>query len=314
VTRGPRTFAAGLAAAVAAAACAAPAGADVQISHDSGAQVAAYGGVQAWLRKFFANGRQQFRLVLRRNGVAADAPIRSFVNDVPGIDLGPGTTPGSIVAVYTRCSGDVFSQRCSVDELDLASGRERRVPGLSSRHASAVNPTTWAGFYAFGRVPIGHGHGHVKRRYGLFAGSAHARRVSSRSPIGADMDASTIAYAAAKGTTTEIRVHRVHGRSDCRIERRHEDLHRPRNDNTVDDPVLSGGYVYWILHGSLGTSPVRVRRVPVPGPNCHHAPIEAAAVDLPPVSGGLAIDGTNLYYANAHGVFEADLPAFAPAA
>jgi hypothetical protein len=308
-----RRRAVAFAAAVAAAACAAPAGADVQISHDSSTQVAAYGGVQAWLREFFANGRQQFRLVLRRNGVAADAPIRPFVNDVPGIDLGPATTPGSIVAVYTRCSGDVFSQRCSVDELDLAGGRERRVPGLSSRHASAVSPTTWAGFYAFGRDPIGHGHARVRRRYGLFSGSAHARRIGSRSPIRADMDASTIAYAAWKGTTTEIRVHRLHGRSDCRIDRRHEDLHRPRNDNTVDDPVLSGGYVYWILHGSLGTSPVRVRRVPVPGPNCRHAPIEAAAVDLPPVSTGLAIDGAKLYYSNSRGVFEADVPAFGPA-
>ena len=88
----------------------------------------------------------------------------------------------------------------------------------------------------------------------------------------------------------------------------------PRSiQHTVDAPVLSGGYVYWVLHGSLGTSPVRIRRVPVPGANCRHAPIEAATGDLPPVSTGFAVDGTKIYYSNAHGVFEADPPAFVPA-
>jgi hypothetical protein len=288
------------------------ASAEVQISKDNTAQVVAYGGVQAWLRVFFSNGRQRYRLVVRSNGVAADAPIRAFTNANPGIDLGPGATPGSIVAVYTRCSGDVFSERCAVDELDLAGGHERRLPGLSTRHASASQPTTWAGVYAFGRVPIGHGHGRFRSRYGLFAGTTHARRLGSRSPNRADMDASVVAYAAAKGTTTQIRVHRLTGRSDCRIEQRHENLHRPRNDNTVDDPVLSGGYVYWVLHGSLGTSPVRIRRVPVPGPSCRVGHIEQSTTNLPPVSTGMAIDGAQVFYSNARGVFQTDLPAFAP--
>jgi hypothetical protein len=297
----------------AAAGVAAPsANADVQLSKDSSAQVVAYGGVQAWLRGFYANGRQRYRLVVRSNGVVADAPVRAFTNANPGIDLGPGKTPGSIVAVYTRCSGDVFSERCAVDELDLASGHERRLPGLSTRHASASQPTTWAGVYAFGRVPIGHGHGRLRSRYGLFAGTTHARRLGSRAPNRADMDAGVVAYAAATGTTTQIRVHRLNGRSDCRIEQRHENLHKPRNDNTVDDPVLSGGYVYWVLHGSLGTSPVRIRRVPVPGPNCRAGHIEQSTIDLPPVSTGMAIDGAQVFYSNARGVFQTDLPAFAP--
>lgn len=305
--------------AAAAAACAAPASADVQISRDSSAQVVAYGGVQAWLRQVTVGGRQSTRLVLRRNGVVADAPIRPFVTDNPGIDLGPGTAPGSVVAVYTRCSGGFFTERCAVNELDVATGQERRVPGLFSRHASATMPTTWAGFYAFGRVPIGHARirGH-RKRYGLFAGSTSARRLGSRTPGHPDMDATVIAYlsgssAGPRKPRSEIRIHRLAGRSDCLIERRTEVLEHPRNDNTVTSPVLSGGYVYWILHGSLGTSPVRIRRVPVPGPNCRHAPIEAGAVQLPLVTGSLAVDGSKLYYANSRGVFEADLPAFAPA-
>ena len=87
----------------------------------------------------------------------------------------------------------------------------------------------------------------------------------------------------------------------------------PRNDNTVTRPILSGGYVYWSLSGSLGTSPVRIMRVPVPGPDCRLGQIERGTVDLPPISAGFAIDGTRVYYANSGGVFETDLPAFAPA-
>ena len=288
----------------------------MQISRDDTGRVAAYGGVQAWLHRGFS-GHTFFRLVVRANGVTSDAPIRIFRN-VPSIDLGPGSAPGSVVAVYPRCSGGVFTERCAVYELDLASGHERRVPGLFSRRASASAPTTWAGAYAFGRDPIGFGRTHGSKRFGLFAGTGHARRLGSRSPISADMDASVVAYAAGgpagRGVArTQIRVHRLAGRSDCLIDRRTERLGRPRNDNTVTSPVLSGGYVYWILHGSLGTSPARIRRVLVPGPDCRHAPIEAGAVDLPPVTSTLAVDGTKLYYANSRGVFERDLPAFAPA-
>jgi hypothetical protein len=76
--------------------------------------------------------------------------------------------------------------------------------------------------------------------------------------------------------------------------------------------VLSGGYVYWVLHGSLGTSPVRIRRVPVPAPNCRVGHIEQSTTNLPPVSTGMAIDGAHVFYSNAHGVFQTDLPAFAP--
>jgi hypothetical protein len=54
-------------------------------------------------------------------------------------------------------------------------------------------------------------------------------------------------------------------------------------------------------------------RVPIPGADCKLGPIERGAVDLPPVSGGFAVDGAKVYYDNSAGVFETDLPAFAPA-
>ena len=78
-------------------------------------------------------------------------------------------------------------------------------------------------------------------------------------------------------------------------------------------PVLSGGYVYWSLSGSLGTSPVHIMRVPIPGPDCKLGQVERGTVDLPPVSSGFAVDGAKAYYSNSQGVFETDLPAFAPA-
>jgi hypothetical protein len=81
----------------------------------------------------------------------------------------------------------------------------------------------------------------------------------------------------------------------------------------VTTPVLSGGYVYWSLSGSLRTSPVRIMRVPIPGPDCKLGPVERGTSDLPPVSSGFAVDGPKVYYANSQGVFETDLPAFAPA-
>ena len=108
-------------------------------------------------------------------------------------------------------------------------------------------------------------------------------------------------------------MHQLRGRADCLIAKRTEKFSVPRNDNTVSTPVLSGGYVYWSLSGSLGTSPVRIMRVPIPGPDCKLGPIERGTVDLPPVSAGFAVDGAKVYYANSAGVFETDLPAFAPA-
>jgi hypothetical protein len=81
----------------------------------------------------------------------------------------------------------------------------------------------------------------------------------------------------------------------------------------VSSPTLSGGYVYWSLSGSLGTSPVHIMRVPIPGPDCKLGQVERGTVDILPVSGGLSVDGTKAYYDNSDGIFETDLPPFAPA-
>ena len=305
----------GLAIAALCAAWAAPASAQVKVGEPDSVKPVAYGGVQAWLRQARANGRQVQRLVLRVNGAVADAPIKPLAT-LPGIDLGPGTVPGSVVAVYTRCTGGLFHERCSIYELDIASGHERRVSALATRRASISNPSVWAGRYAFGRIAI-EGRDRAGRNFGLYTGVGRAHRLGSRRPSTTDVDANVVTYQAGRtigrANRSEIRVHQLRGRADCLIATRTEKLSAPRNDNTVSTPVLFGGYVYWSLSGSLGTSPVHIMRVPIPGPDCKLGPIERGTVDLPPISAGFALDGAKVYYANSGGVFETDLPAFAGA-
>jgi hypothetical protein len=297
------------------AASAGPAAAQVKIGEPNAVQPTAYGGVQAWLRGDMARGRQVERLVLRVNGVAADAPVKPF-NNVSEIDLGPGTTPGAIVAVYPRCSGGLFHERCTIYELDVASGKERRVSALATRRASISAASVWAGRFAFGRGAI-EGRDRAGRNFGLYTGVRRAKRLGSRRPGSTDVDANVIAYSdgSSRGRVNhyQIRVRRLKGRADCLIAKSTERLGAPRDGNTVTSPTLSGGYVYWSLSGSLGTSPVHIMRVPIPGPDCKLGQVERGTVDLPPVSGGLSVDGAKAYYDNSDGIFETDLPAFAPA-
>ena len=199
--------------------------------------------MQAWLRQDIAGGRQVERLVLRVNGTVADAPIKPFPN-VVGIDLGPGTAPGSIVAVYTRCTGGLFHERCSIYELDLASGREHRVSALATRRASITEPSVWAGRYAFGRVAI-EGRERAGRNFGLYTGVRRAKRLGSRRPGSTDVDANVVAYAGGTSGNRvqhyEIRVHRLRGKTDCLIAKSTERLSAPRNDNTVTHAGPAGG-------------------------------------------------------------------------
>ena len=293
----------------------APASAQVKVGEPNAVGVVAYGGVQAWLRQDMAGGRQVERLVLRVNGMVADAPIKSFPN-VVGIDLGPGTAPGSIVAVYTRCTGGLFHERCSIYELDLASGREHRVSALATRRASITEPSVWAGRYAFGRVAI-EGRERAGRNFGLYTGVRRAHRLGSRRPGSTDVDANVVAYegGVSGNRGPALRDPRPPPARQVRLShcQQYRTSERAPQRQHGSSPVLAGGYVYWNLSGSLGTSPVHIMRVPIPGPDCKLGQVERSTVDLPPVSSGLAVDGAKAYYSNSQGVFETDLPAFAPA-
>jgi hypothetical protein len=167
--------------------------------------------------------------VLRVNGVVADAPIKPLAS-LPGIDLGPGTVPGSVVAVYTRCVGGLFHERCSIYELEVASGHERRVSALATRRASVTNPSVWAGRDAFGRIAIEGGE-RAGRTFGLYSGVGRAHRLGSRRPGSTDVDPNVVAYQTGRsvhrGDTSEIRVRRLRGRADCLIATRTEKFPPP---------------------------------------------------------------------------------------
>ena len=179
--------------------------------------------MQAWLRQDMAGGRQVERLVLRVNGDVADAPIKPFPN-VVGIDLGPGTAPGSIVAVYTRCTGGLFHERCSIYELDwpaAASAACRRSP-----RAARASPIRRCGP---GATRSGASRSRAASAPGATSASTPACAARSgwarAGPGSTDVDANVVAYAGgASGNRVqhyEIRVHRLRGRADCRIAKQH---------------------------------------------------------------------------------------------
>lgn len=108
-----------------------------------------------------------FRLTLwdRRSGTTTTPRIAP--RRVPfDVDLGPSATGGT-TAVYSRCSIDPYydasfaadrwsytqGRGCDVYRLDLATGRERRVPGAARRDFSEMLPTVWRDRVAFARVP-----------------------------------------------------------------------------------------------------------------------------------------------------------------
>ena len=118
---------------------AAPASAQVKVGEPDAVKPVAYGGVQSWLRQVRVNGRQVQRLVLRVNGVVADAPIKPLAS-LPGIDLGPGAVPGSVVAAYTRCTGGLFHERCSILGAEgpvLVGGHGTRYPARAQAVSTA---------------------------------------------------------------------------------------------------------------------------------------------------------------------------------
>ena len=264
-----------------------------------------------------SGGRQVQRLVLRVNGVVADAPVKPLAN-LPGIDLGPGTVPGSVVAVYTRCTGGLFHERCSIYELDIASGHERRVSALATRRASITSPSVWGRRYAFGRIAI-EGRERAGRNFGLYTGIGRAHRLGSRRPASTDVDANVVAYQTGRsihrGNRSEIRVRQLRAAEPTVSSPRASRGSRcPATTTRCRRRSSPASSCYWSLSGSLGTSPVRIMRVPIPGPSCKLGPMERGTVDLPPLSAGFAIDGAKVYYDNSAGVFETDLPAFRPPA
>jgi hypothetical protein len=120
--------------------------------------IAAYGGVLAWSQRDAQT--ELFRLMVRRDGVTAPAPVgpRSVAFDV---DVGP-TATGSVAAVYSRCEAEVEGggadalygrgRGCDLYRFDIDTGLERRLDDASSPTASEFWPTIWRDRIAFART------------------------------------------------------------------------------------------------------------------------------------------------------------------
>jgi hypothetical protein len=282
-----------------------PAAADTLLHADPSAEnVTAYGGVLMWSRHDAA-GRHH--LVQRVGAVVSDAPVAA--SDLPfDPDLGPGAK-GRIVAVYRRCRKGL--RRCDIKRLDVATGRERRAPGASSRAGSESAASVWAGRYAFARVAA---------REGLVtAVRGRPRFLTGREVIETDLRRRTIAFAtyrpgeAVQVDYTGIYVHRVpprgRGRS-CLVDR---GAQGGEEGTVLNSPVLDGSHVYWHDFTAQPAIVERVARAPLSTACARRPRVELMARTLPIGVDSIAVDAGSVYYTqgdyvDAVGVYAADSP------
>lgn len=185
------------------AAAAAPGTEEVVAHEDSPSKISSFGDYTVWSR--FDPSRSEYRLVARHDGAIAALPVapRSVPFDV---DLGPGRH-GHTVAAYSRCrheprEGDLnlpaytSGRGCDLYAYDLATGKERKLRGPSTRRGSEVLPSIWRGRIAYARVPRRH-RGRV-RLYERARGH-RARRLPGGhrgrpGPTALDLHGRTVAY------------------------------------------------------------------------------------------------------------------------
>jgi hypothetical protein len=136
-----------------------------------GYKVAAYDGRQAWSHQL---GGGRFELLLRENGRMRALAVRSQPRHYD-VTLGRDGR-GNPVAVYAWCPAASNPGRCRLRMIDLASGRDRAVPGTHLAGASEYLPALSNGRLMFarrGRRTDGQGH-HIV--------SVRIKRLGTRSP------------------------------------------------------------------------------------------------------------------------------------
>jgi hypothetical protein len=310
-----------LAAAVVAAplAMAAPAhGRDRQISTDNNGadtpvEVSAYGGVVAWSRGVDHDDEgnpSSYHLVLRMNGVARDARVRSFEDPV-NPDLGPGRR-GRVVAVYSRCGVG----GCSGYELDVRSGHERRLTAVTSPRGTDLAPSSWRGRVVFAR-PSG-------PAIGLFK-VGPVRRLARTVPEQTDLRGRLTAFLAPVGPTR--RTETAGERDSAIVAKRFLRSGRGRRclvararpvelgpdgfteitagRGFVDSPVLDGDFVYWLESvARRRRAVVSVRRRPAPSPRCRRRGRERRTRGI--AADSVAVYNGRVFYASQAGVFQLD--------
>ncbi len=143
---------------LAALALAVPAAAQDVARLDRATPISAYGGWLAWSARG-ADGR--FALTLRDpTGIVTTPAIAGRATSFD-VDLGPGRD--GLVATYSRCRVEVGSagsylpadydegRGCDAYLLDVATGAERRLSGVSTANADETWPTVWRDEVAFVR-------------------------------------------------------------------------------------------------------------------------------------------------------------------
>lgn len=140
-------------------ACAVPAAAQDIARLDRPSPIAAHAGWLAWSVRG-ADGR--FVLTLRSpEGVVTRPPVAGRATSFD-VDLGPGPG-GGLVATYSRCRVEVGTagsylppdydegRGCDAYLLEVGSGAERRLAGVSTATADETWPTVWRDEIAFAR-------------------------------------------------------------------------------------------------------------------------------------------------------------------
>src|SRR4051812_20489525 len=175
------------------------------VTVDRPTQVSAYGSGVLFSKRDPASGR--FQLWYTETG-RPPAPLAVAERAVPfDADLGPGAH-GHFLAVYSRCAIEpawnpereagppdyTRGRGCSVYELDLTTGAERRLPG------TGVLPSVWKDRVAFAR-----GRSLYTRRAGAASRRVRGLPATGR-PAALDLYGRRLAFAWRRGETSELRL------------------------------------------------------------------------------------------------------------
>lgn len=292
--------------------------ADTVISADPTAEgVSAFGGALVWSRQEAPEGK--FRLVQRINGVTRDAPV-PVARHPFNADLGPDRS-GGIVAVYSRCRERVgVLPVCDVFQLDLGSGRERKLRRVSSRRCYENAPSIWRGLVAYERSGR---YGDRRCSRGLYVAGLRRRPILLRK---GKRDEGDIRETDIRGHTVAAQVVNDYGSSIITqiLLRKFSRRGRSRGcllrlkvgggligiNEYVRAPTLDAGFLYWTRNESTA-NPYDSEASKVNGfervrAGCQGG-IETASRDRS-LLGPAAADRGTLYYTSPRGVLRADGP------
>ncbi|MDQ4047990.1 MAG: hypothetical protein M3131_01205 [Actinomycetota bacterium] len=272
--------------------------------------LSASAGTLAWSRR---EPSGHHRLVIRRAGVIADAPVAPFSVPVDA-DLGQ-SKDGRLVAVYARCP----SQRsCDLFELDVDAGTEHKLGALSSGSRSEAAASVFGGRIAFTRTRQFSTNSLIRhsRDGGLFVGR---RRIDRRAVVEIDLSRTWIAFKPYDFESDAILVRRLSRRGRpraCRLGGG-SPLTGSSSGIGLSGPLLAEGFLWWMqesLPAISDESPraagIARRRLPRGG--CRYGRIQYSRTITTspspytrPTMDSFALDGTQLYY-TAGGVWAVD--------